>query len=81
MSHMSKESIYQKAKLGEKIGWGKRPALIVVDFQKGFTMADSPMGGDMTAEVEATKRLADACRSKISNASLQGLVTTKMVLT
>lgn len=64
MSDVSKESIYQKARLGEKIGWGKRPALIVVDFQKGFTMAESPMGGDMTAEVEATKRLADACRAK-----------------
>jgi len=64
MSHMSKESIYQRAKLGEKIGWGKRPVLIVVDFQKGFTMPESPMGGDLTAEVEATKRLADACRSK-----------------
>ena len=61
---MSKENIYKKANLGNPIGWGKRPALVVVDFQKGFTMAESPMGGDLTKEVEATKLLADACREK-----------------
>ncbi len=59
----SKESIYAKARLGEKIGWGERPALVVVDYQRGFT-EPSPMGGDMTVEVENTKRLADACRAK-----------------
>lgn len=59
----SKESIYAKARLGEKVGWGERPALLVVDYQRGFT-EPSPMGGDMTAEVENTKRLADACRAK-----------------
>jgi len=64
MSNNSKESIYERAKLGEPIGWGKRPVLIVVDFQKGFTMDSSPMGGDMTKEVGKAKKLAEACRTK-----------------
>lgn len=64
MSDTSKEAVYKRARLGEPIGWGKRPALIVVDFQKGFTMPEAPMGGDMTAEVENARRLADACRRK-----------------
>lgn len=36
---------------------GKRPAVICVDFSNGFTSADSPLGGNFTAEISANLRL------------------------
>jgi maleamate amidohydrolase len=38
--------------------------VLVVDFSCGFTDPDCPLGADMTAEVEATRRLLDAARAK-----------------
>lgn len=64
MSAKDKENVYKKAGLGKPVGFGERPALIVVDFQKGFTKAESALGGDLGAEVLQTKKLADACRKK-----------------
>jgi hypothetical protein len=32
-----KRSIYNRSGLGHRIGYGKRPALLVVDMQIGFT--------------------------------------------
>ena len=39
---------------------GERPALVVVDFSRGFTEAGFPTGADLTAEVESTTRLVEA---------------------
>src|SRR5437016_2090458 len=41
-----------------------RPAVLVVDFSCGFTDPESALGSDLTAEVEATKRLLDAARAR-----------------
>ena len=43
---------------------GSRPAVLVVDFSCGFTDPACTLGSDLTAEVEATKRLLDAAREK-----------------
>jgi nicotinamidase-related amidase len=43
---------------------GSSPAVLVVDFSCGFTDRDCPLGSDLTAPVEATKRLLDAARAK-----------------
>ena len=43
---------------------GSRPAVLVVDFSCGFTDPECALGSDLTAEVEATKRLLDAARAK-----------------
>lgn len=59
-----KEQIYQKSKLGGKVGLGKRPAIVVIDLQKGFTLPSAPAGGDMTSTVEAVNKLTDAAREK-----------------
>ena len=56
--------VYAKARLGESITMGSRPAVLVVDFSCGFTDPDCALGSDLTAEVEATKRLLDAAREK-----------------
>jgi nicotinamidase-related amidase len=60
-----KHAIYQHAQLGHKLGYGKRPALVVVDFQIGFTAPErSPLAGNLDAEVAATNTLITAARKK-----------------
>ncbi len=60
-----KNAIYEHAQLGHKLGFGKKPALIVVDFQLGFTIPEqSPLAGNLDAEVAATNELIAAARKK-----------------
>jgi len=56
--------VYTRARLGESVSLGVRPAVLVVDFSCGFTDPASTLGADLTAEVEATKRLLDAARTR-----------------
>lgn len=54
---------YAARGLAGEMGFGKRPALLVVDLILGFTRPSSPLGCDLEAEVGATRRLLDAARS------------------
>jgi nicotinamidase-related amidase len=56
--------VYAAARLGQSVTLGSRPAVLVVDFSCGFTDPECTLGADMTAEVDATKRLLDAARAK-----------------
>ncbi|BBL80052.1 N-carbamoylsarcosine amidase [Rubrobacter xylanophilus] len=56
--------VYERARMGGRLGLGERPAVLVVDFSCGFTDPECPLGADMTAEVEATRRLLDAARRR-----------------
>ncbi|MDX3896426.1 isochorismatase family protein [Pusillimonas sp.] len=47
---------------GLTMGFGRRPALVVVDLIKGFTNPDMPLGSDLQAELQWTNRLIDVCR-------------------
>ena len=64
-----KRSIYNRSGLGHRIGYGKRPALLVVDMQIGFTAPErSPLAGNLDAQVAAISKLMQspaktACRS------------------
>ena len=64
MSDEQAREVYAKAGLGESVTLGSRPAVLVVDFSCGFTDPECALGSDLTAEVEATKRLLDAARAK-----------------
>lgn len=60
-----KEISYKKAQMGNPVGFGKRPAVVVVDFQKRFTVeSDAGDGGDMSKECKAARKLIDAARVK-----------------
>src|SRR5262245_47234729 len=60
-----KHAIYQRAQLGHTLGYGKRPAIVVVDFQIGFTAPErSPLAGNLDAEVAATNKVITAARKK-----------------
>jgi maleamate amidohydrolase len=63
MSDDTKE-VYERARLGQSVTLGSRPAVLVVDFSRGFTDPASTMGSDLTSEVEATTRLLDVARAK-----------------
>jgi nicotinamidase-related amidase len=56
--------VYARARLGESVTLGSRPAVLVVDFSCGFTDPACALGSDLTAEVEATKRVLDSARAK-----------------
>jgi maleamate amidohydrolase len=56
--------VYERARLGSSLQLGTRPAILVVDFQCGFTEPEFAAGADLTAEVEATRTLLDAARAK-----------------
>jgi nicotinamidase-related amidase len=56
--------VYARAGLGQAITLGDHPAVLVVDFSCGFTDPSCPLGSDLTAEVEATRRVLDAARAK-----------------
>lgn len=49
---------------GGTAGFGRRPALLVIDLVNGFTDPASPLGSDLDAVVAATRRLIDACRAQ-----------------
>ena len=63
MSDETRE-IYERARLGQSVTLGARPAVLVVDFSRGFTDPDSTMGSDLTWEVDATSRLLGAARER-----------------
>lgn len=56
--------VYARARLGEAVTLGTRPAVLVVDFSCGFTDPECGLGSDLTAEVEATRRLLAVARGK-----------------
>ena len=56
--------VYERARLGQSVTRGESPAVLVIDFSCGFTDPECALGADMTAEVEATRRVLDAAREK-----------------
>ena len=64
MSDAEAREVYARAGLGESVTLGSRPAVLVVDFSCGFTDPECSLGSDLSAEVEATKRLLDAARAR-----------------
>jgi nicotinamidase-related amidase len=46
-----------------RVGFGRRPALLVIDLITGFTDLRSPLAGDLDAQVEATNALLGPARA------------------
>lgn len=64
MSERTTREIYEGARLGQAFTLGERPAVLVVDFSRGFTDPECTLGADMTPEVEATKYVLDTAREQ-----------------
>jgi maleamate amidohydrolase len=64
MSDEQAQEVYERARLGGSLTLGERPAVLVVDFSCGFTDPECALGAEMSDEIEATRRLLDAARTK-----------------
>ena len=47
---------------GGRVGFGERPALLVVDLIRGFTDLRSPLAAELDSQVDATRALLDGAR-------------------
>ncbi len=54
---------YERKGFAARSGYGRSPALLIVDFINGFTDPTTPLGGDFAWEINATRRLLDAFRA------------------
>ncbi len=50
------EEFFRARGFGVKIGFGERPALIVIDMIKGFTNPDMPLGAPLEPQLAAQSR-------------------------
>ena len=51
------EEFFRQRGFGIRIGFGERPALIIIDMLKGFTDPAMPLGANLDAQIEAQKPL------------------------
>jgi nicotinamidase-related amidase len=55
---------YKKRGFAQRMGFGQRPALLIIDFINAFTDLSSPLASDLNSPVEATQPLLAAARQK-----------------
>src|SRR5690554_3131499 len=60
---MSDLDIYKKQQFGQKIGFGRKSALLIIDFQVGFSKSDVLGGFNINQVIESTATLLRAARA------------------
>ena len=60
---MSDEEIYRLQRFGQRVGFGRTPALLIVDFIEGFTDETQFGGYNIADSIEATATLLRAVRA------------------
>jgi maleamate amidohydrolase len=58
------EEFFRQRGFGLKIGFGERPALLVIDMLKGFTDASMMLGANLDKEIEAQQPLIAAAHER-----------------
>jgi maleamate amidohydrolase len=56
--------IYRQRGFAGRVGFGTRPALLIIDFIQAFTSTSSPLGSNLDEEVAATHRLLELMRAR-----------------
>lgn len=59
----SEEAWFRERGFGQKLGFGRKPVLLVVDFAYAFTDPASPLGGNLDAPIAEANRLVDAAHA------------------
>lgn len=54
---------YERKGFGRLVGFGDKPALLIIDYVKGFTDPACDLGSNFDAEVAATREVLDAARA------------------
>lgn len=60
----SDAELFAERGFGMRIGYGERPALLVVDMLKAFTDPDAMLGSNLDDEIEANKPLIDIAHER-----------------
>ncbi len=60
----SEEEFFKQRGFGLKMGFGRRPALIVIDLVKAFTDPGRMLGADLDREIEATRPLLEVAHER-----------------
>ncbi len=55
---------YQSKGIGARVGFGDKPAVLIIDFIVGFTDPSSPLSAPLDKELESTLQLLAMARSK-----------------
>ena len=63
-TRQSDEEFFKSKGFGLRMGFGERPALIVIDMVKAFTNPDLPLGANLDAEVEAIAPLLETAHDR-----------------
>src|SRR4051812_12840356 len=61
---MGDEDFFRQRGFGQRIGFGERPALIVIDMLKAFTDPTRLLGANLDAQVEAIRPLLAAAHER-----------------
>lgn len=48
------EKLFEDRGFKRRMGYGARPALVIIDMQKGFTNSEQPLGSNLDDQIEAT---------------------------
>lgn len=57
------KSLYERKGFSKRVGWGTRPAVLVVDVTNGFTDPGSPVGADLTDVIGEINRVLEVARN------------------
>lgn len=55
---------YVRKGFASRVGFGRRPAVVVIDLIRGFTDEQCPLASDLTSQLDATRELLAAARSR-----------------
>lgn len=58
------EAFFAARGFGVPIGFGKRPAILVIDLTNGFTDPARPLGSDLSAQIDATNQMLEIAHEK-----------------
>src|SRR3974390_647598 len=58
------EQLFRERGFAQRIGFGKRPALIVIDMLNAFTDPQMMLGADLTRQIEAINPILDAAHDR-----------------
>ncbi|RIL07357.1 MAG: carbamoylsarcosine amidase [Proteobacteria bacterium] len=64
MDEAATRALYRERGLAGRVGFGERPALLLVDLIRGFTDPACPLGANLDAEVAAAQELLAATRAR-----------------
>jgi nicotinamidase-related amidase len=64
MDEAAIKKIYEKPGFNGVMGFGRRPAILVVDFSVGFTDEKEPFGGNFDREIGYTNQALEIARAK-----------------